>query len=280
MIIKDITEDTLVKKYTNTYELSILIGVDSFDYMVLDGQQQVLALKTFGLQNETGSHLAAVEAAFQAEKFLHQPFRNIRVGFVSGRNTLLPQRLYDENENEAYLRQITELLPGEAARADALPVLSLYNVYAAALDEITLARRLFPGCRIFHITTALLEGLRHLAVQQERRSIFAHLKDGMLFVVLFEGKELLFANAFPYQAAKDFIYFILLVFQQFGLQPESQTLHLSGQLLPDSEIYREALRYIRNLEFVPAPAFFKFGPRISQEPHYLYFGLLSLSLCT
>ena len=33
-------------------------------------------------------------------------------------------------------------------------------------------------------------------------------------------------------------------------------------------------------EFLPAPAFFQFGPRLSQEPHYLYFGLLSLSLCS
>ncbi|MCB0568276.1 MAG: DUF3822 family protein [Phaeodactylibacter sp.] len=279
MINKDIQEDTLARKHTNTYELSILMGMDSFDYMVLDSQQQVLAVKSFGLGSGPG-YLSAVEAAFQSDKFLHQPFRNIRAGLTSGKFTLIPQRLYNPGENEAYIRQLTVLAAEEDARADALPQLGMYNVYSAYREEVSLARRLFPGCRFFHLATALLEGLRHNLGTQEGYSIFAHLRGGQLYIIVFEGKELRFSNAFRYQAAKDFIYYVLLIYQQFGLEPERHTLHLSGQLVQDSEIYREAVRYIRHLEFLTAPAFFQFGPRLSQEPQYLYFGLLGLSLCS
>lgn len=280
MIIKDIQEDSLAKKQTNNYELSILIGVDSFDYMVLDSRQQVLALKSFGLEDSRNGHLNAIEEAFRSDKFLHQPFRNIRAGLAGGRNTLIPLRLYDPNQNDAYIGQLTELLPGEEARADGLPMLGLYNVYTADKGEAALARRLFPGCRIFHLCTALLEGLRHLPAREEGFSIFAHLKGSLLFITAFEGKELRFANMFRCQAARDFIYFVLLVYQQFGLNPEAQPLHLSGQLVRESEIFREAVRYIRHLEFLEPPAFFQFGPKLSQEPHYFHFGLLSLSLCS
>ena len=43
-IIKDLIEDTFVKKNTNIYELSILMGVDSFDFMVMDSRQHLLAI--------------------------------------------------------------------------------------------------------------------------------------------------------------------------------------------------------------------------------------------
>ena len=100
-----------------------------------------------------------------------------------------------------------------------------------------------------------------------------------MYVFVFEDKGLLFSNAFPYQSAKDFIYFLLLPYQQFGLKPGKTPVYLSGQLVEDSEIYREALRYLKGPRFVEPPAFFHLGSRINQEPRHFYFDLLGLSLC-
>lgn len=276
MITRDITEDTLAKKSANAYELSILIGVDSFDYIVLDSQRQVLALRTYSF--DPGGFPASMESIFQSDKFLHQAFSGVRLGLADGKNTLMPSRLYQEAEKEAYLRQVTELRPEDKVHADVLPQLGLCNVYAVQKEVEAFARRAFPACRLAHQITALLPALRRLAAQQEGPAVFAHLKAGLLHLFVFEGENLLLANTFPYKTAKDFIYYVLMAFQQLGLNPEQQQLCFSGQLLKDSEIYKEAYRYIRHIAFLGAPTGLQLGPRLSQEPAYLHFGLLSLSI--
>jgi hypothetical protein len=276
MITRDITEDTLAKKSASAYELSILIGVDSFDYIVLDNERQVLALRTYSF--DPGGFPASLEGVFQSDKFLHQAFSGVRLGLADGKNTLIPNRLYQEAEKGAYLQQVTELRPEDKVEVDVLPQLGVCNVYVVEKEVEAFARRAFPACRLAHQITALLPALRSLAVQQEGPAVFAHLKAGQFHLFVFEGGDLLLANTFPYKNAKDFIYYVLMAFQQTGLNPEQQKLYFSGRLLKDSEIYKEAYRYIRQIEFLGAPAGLQLGPRLSQEPAYLHFGLLSLSL--
>ena len=76
-------------------------------------------------------------------------------------------------------------------------------------------RKTFPDCRFFHLNTALMEGIRKLADIKEGPQVYAHIRNGTLSIFAFEGKNLLFSNIFPYQSAKDFIYFLLLFLFHF-----------------------------------------------------------------
>jgi hypothetical protein len=276
MMIKDIIEDTFAKKSTDACELSILIGMDSFDYMVLDEQRQVRALRAHALGGG-GARLAAVQAVHQADAFLHQSFKRIRVGVASPKNTLVPERLFDETEKEAYLRQVVELEAADSVQVDPLPSLSLRQVYALPRALVDFVRQAFPAAQLVHQTTALLQGYQ-AAVPASGHTVIAHLRGNWMYLAVFEGGQLVFANSFSFKTAKDFIYYLLLIYQQLELNPEEQPLGFSGQLLENSEIHREAYRYIRHLQFWEAPAGIQFGPRLRQEPPHLYYDLLSLSL--
>ncbi|MCB0585657.1 MAG: DUF3822 family protein [Phaeodactylibacter sp.] len=278
-IIKDLIEDTFVKKNTNIYELSILMGVDSFDFMVLDSRQHLQALRSYSVGPQLMAQPSILASLVQGDELLSLPYRTVRVGWANGRNTLVPQRLYNEQKKESYLEHATDIASAEVVLADGLPGLNLRNVYVLPKGLESFTRQYFSGCRLFHISSALLEGINKLPVSVEGPRVYAHLRDGLLFVFVFEDKNLLFSNAFPFKSAKDFIYFLLLPYHQFGYKPGRVPAYLSGQLLEDSDIFREAFRYIKQASFVEPPAFFHLGPRASGEPRHFYFDLLGLSLC-
>ncbi len=278
-IIKDIVEDTFIRKNTNIYELSILMGVDSFDYMVTDSRQHVQAVKSYDAGPQQMAQPSILQSLIQEHGLLTLPYRAVRAGWASGKSTLVPQRLYNEQKKTAYLEQATELGAGEAILVDSLPDLALNNVYAVPQAIVSFIRQSFPACRLFHISTALLACIRNLPSPKEGHRVYAHLKDGLVFISVFDGSSLLFLNAFPYQSAKDFIYFLLLSYQQLGLKQERAPAYLSGQLVEDSEIYREAFRYLKNIHFAELPPFFQLGDKLSKEPKHFFFGLSGLSLC-
>ena len=278
-IIKDLIEDTFVKKNTNIYELSILMGVDSFDFMVMDSRQHLLAIRSYEVGPQIMVQPSILKSLVQGDSLLAHSYRTVKAAWINGKSTLVPQRLYNEQKKAAYLEQATEMAPGDVILSDALPDYEFQNIYSIPQAMEAFARQAFAGCRIFHATSALLQGIRKLAVSREGPQVFAHLRNGLVFIFAFEDKNLLFANAFPYRSAKDFIYFLLLPYQQFGFKPGRAPAYLSGQLVKDSEIYREAFRYLKHVHFVEPPAFFHLGPKISQEPNHFYFDLLGLSIC-
>lgn len=278
-IIRDLVEDTFVKKNTNIYELSILMGVDSFDFMVLDSRQHVQALRSYAVGPQLMAQPEILKSLVEGDGLLNLSYRTVKAGWAGSKNTLVPQRLFNEQKKTAYLEQATAIAPGEAVLSDTLQDFGFQNIYLIPQAAERFFRQAFPGCRIFHVGSALLEGIRKLASLKEGPQAYAHIRGGLVFVLAFEDKNLLFFNAFPFQNAKDAIYYLLLAYQQFGFKPGRDPAYLSGQLLEDSEIYREAFRYIKNLHFVDPPAFFHIGPKLSAAPRHFSFDLLGLSLC-
>lgn len=281
MITREIIEDLFSARNTLSYELSILIGVDSFDYVLTDAGHQVLALLTssFDPAKSTLSEQIRQEQE-RKHQLLKHSYKNVKVAYANEKMTLIPSRLYNDAERLTYLSQTITLKADDEIRVNDLPVLQAKNVFAIPNAIIDLVQQHFSGVRVFHLTSALLTGFRQSITPSERQfRVLVHLSGDLLYITLFDHAHLFFCNCFTYKNAKDFLYYILLVFKQFNLNPEETPLWLSGRLVPDSEIYRLLYRYIRHLHFVRLPAFYQAGPKLSEEPAHFYFDLLSINLC-
>jgi hypothetical protein len=190
--------------------------------------------------------------------------------------TLVPERLFNPSERRTYLQEIATLNYEVEVRADALTSASAQLVYAAKhqlMDDIS---KELPNAKITHATTALIAGL--LARQNVPTSpvLYLQIYPGWLVAVLIEGKNLLFANIFNYQSAKDFLYYVLLLFDQYQLAPEETPVYITGQLIENSEIYPLLQRYLRSLRFLPAPDSLRLGTKLKQQPAHFYFNLFSI----
>jgi len=249
--------------------------MDSFGFAVLSDQQRLLALRQYSLEKDplTAEQLGQL---IHKDEYLSASYRNSRLAFSTQRQVLIPERLYNPGNHTAFLEGSTRISASETILADHVSGLDSYFVYAvdASLEEVV--RRSFPGCRIYHLGHALLEGQRKL--NRHKNAVCFHLLDGHLFASVLQNRALGFFNVYPYQSAKDFVYYAMLVFDQAGLEAESTPVYLSGQLVEASEIYRLLSRYLPVMEFMDSRAIFRFDLENDQEVAYQYFDLLSLSL--
>ncbi len=278
----EIVENNFVKKYTDTYDLSILVGMDRFSFLVSDPQQNILLLRSHPFLPEVknlGQLSNQLKEIYINDDLLKQSYGSVRIGLVNQKNTLIPSDLFVADQKEVYLKNMLPALKEDTVFADDLRPLGMVNVYAANTFFVDQLSGYFPNAKINHASASLILGHRKIAENRTGRQICLNVRQGLLQISLFDNKELLFYNSFLYESSQDFIYYVMLVFDQFKLKPEGNTVHISGQIIKDSEIYHLLFRYIRHLEMMPVPDYYKLGTKGKDIRDYQYFDLFSLKLC-
>lgn len=264
----DITEETLQEQNLPQSELSILTGMDSSSYLITDAEQHVLAIRAF-------SH-AATEVWWQADERLRATFKKTRLAWLGPRFSLVPARLYNGDARREMLSDITNLKASETVLADALPGLDAMLIYALDQDKLSEWRRAYVGCRFYHALTPILHELAQLTRRQGKAQVYAYLRDGMLYTIGIERDRLVFCNAFSCPAAKDYLYYVLLTYEQCRWKPASVPLRIFGEILPATEVYNLFYRYVRDVEFLQLRETFTLGPLAKQQPTHLFHDLFSL----
>jgi len=285
----DIIEDTyLNKSAVATNNLSILLGMDRFAYLIHTTDLQVLVLREYELepraptsanQGQEALFLPGLEKICAEDSCLGQSFARIRIGWANHFSALVPKRLYDADHKATYLQYLTTPAGPWEYNADDLPHFAACQVYAIPGAVLSWLQKQFPGSEVLHASTAFLNGARSVVNgQQGGRRLFVHVGFGEFRLGLLDETHLYFSNAYTFQTAKDFLYYILAVVDECDLDQETTPILLSGQLIEDSEIYRLLYRYFRKLSFVPCPAKLSRGPKLSALPQHLYADLYFLAL--
>lgn len=285
----DIIEDTYLKKSAAAdNNLSILIGVDRFAYLISSADHQVLALRVYEQENSSKPSAAGQSTSMssflddvcKSDQKLNQTFARTRIGWNNRLASIVPRRLYDAANKAAYLQYLSSDKGHRDYFDDALPKFGAHQVYAIPADWAAWRNRRFPNSQPLHISSALLNGFsaHAAATLQDGRSLFVHVGMGEVRIALLDANSLYFSNAYTYQAAKDFLYYVLAVFNEFDLDQETTPIWLSGQLVEDSEIYRLLFRYFRKLAFMPCPPALSTGTQLSATPQHFYTDLYFLAL--
>jgi len=285
----DIIEDTYLSKSADAgNNLSILIGMDRFAYLIHTADHQVLVLREYERESRASTPTKQGQSAFplpdlekicKEDSHLHQSFNKIRIGWAIPFLAMVPLRLYDAGHKSTYLQYLTKPEGSWEYAADELPHFASSLVYAIPSEGQAWRLKQFPDSEVLHATTAFLNGTHALLKERQGgRHLFIHTCFGEVRLALLDETHLYFNNAYFFQTAKDFLYYVLAVVDECELDQETTPILLSGHLIEDSEIYRLLYRYFRKLSFVPSPAQFLPGPQLSASPQHLYTDLYFLAL--
>jgi len=187
--------------------------------------------------------------------------------------------LYKTESLKDYLTDVGVTNEDEIA-VDNVKVLDGKNVYQ--LNEVLKSELLayFPGAKIKHLNTALIQQLAAFSKKEGAQQIFVYVHLRRIQIFYFQTGKLIYLNEFEFKAAKDFVYYVLFVFQQFDLDTEICPLYLFGSLEQQSIIYKQLYRYVRYIHWLDCPSSISI-PKDYQKvaiPHYDY-DLFALALC-
>lgn len=281
-ISTSVVKTSFSKNNIASYKLSILCGVDSLYYCVSNNTTEVLILKQYDLYSNSSLNNEAVftnnfKEIWESDPILSSPYPEVHIAFVRPHYTVIPNKLYQPANKASYLSP----LKGKAAIPELYQVNDLNFLDAKLIFSIPQAAIEFfeskyaQGIHYYNSLTTLINSFAREMKLLKGKHVWINIHPNILQIALFDGQTLVFSNQFPFGSEKDFIYYALLVYGQFKLDPETIPLHISGQLVKESAIYKKLYRYIRFISFVPISSSFQLN-NLPEKPDYFFFDLLNV----
>ena len=284
----------LDKQKFSDYELSIRLSADGLVFCLLDNSTgKFLHLESYNLADpgikpyipgdremtNTGKLIQLLEGELN---WLADSFSKTRLIFDQGQSTLVPEALFKEEEKGSMFDfniaggpyKETEL------RHDHLKSLDAYAIYHVPASFSDLFQRFFPGASVYHHSTAVIQSLFLKNINQENaKLLYVNTGKSRMDILRFKGKKLDYYNSFKYNTAEDFMYYLIFVVEQLGLNPESVEVMMLGEIDKHSSLSDLALKYVRNIHFEKRNEDFRYSFVFDQLPGHYYFNLLNASLC-
>ncbi|MEM8524728.1 MAG: DUF3822 family protein [Bacteroidota bacterium] len=274
-----IIDEAFSQKSANKYELSILIGVDSFLYLVLNQQRHLLLLKEYSLEAQNSLQGERILKLFDEDRLLKLPYAAVKVAFLGQKQIFVPNRLYHPDQKRIYLSHVAGLSVSEVVKSDDLSLLRAQNIYATDRAVQNLMQQMYPRAKFFHSTSALYLGYRQHC-ESGKGNVFLNIRDQYLQLFFFQDRELLYSNAFQVENADDLVYYVMMLFQQFNLPGKTQKVQVTGDFIENSEEHRTLSRYVKQIYAIKELNDLQSSEATRRQlDTHTFFDLLSVPLC-
>jgi len=276
------------------YDLSIRISVDGVTYCIFDSNTgKFLHLESFDL-SEPGKKLyipgdkeatdtSKLSLLFEGElQWLPGSFNKTRLIIDQGNSTLVPEALFNEEEKG----KIFDFNiaggndPDAELKHDHLNSINAYSIYRVPASFRKLVSRFFPNATVCHHANVLIEGLylKYMNLDNDKM-LFVNTARSRIDILRMKGKKLEYFNSFKYNTADDYMYYLIFVVEQLGLNPETIEMIMMGEVDKHSSLSDLAHKYVRNIKFMKRNEDFRYSFVFDQLPGHYYYNLLNASVC-
>ena len=191
----------------------------------------------------------SADRIFTTPEFL-QRYDKVEISVFTPKTSLVPEQFHNPDEGTHMLGTVADLDKGDVVTSVPVPEFSAVLVYSNTIGE-TLSRAVSE-------TVLDMEGmktqplpemyymLRSVLELPDYNKILASYMDGVLYLVIAQGRSLLLCNSFQ---APDFTtaqYFIFMSMRKLQLNPEVSTITFRTPLSEEDEM--SLYRYFKNVE--------------------------------
>ena len=244
--------------------LKITFSNDALRYFVVSRtHQQVIFFGNYTLHNinNTAELVQRIEKIFERDEILQLPFAKVLLG-INTNYTLVPDEF-------SFMINRLEHLTNPVGKSEI--------VFECAPQLLTVFTKQYPACEVLHINTQLVHLLPSYNVDNTPR-LFINVGPDYLDILFFEPNgQIKLMNRYTYEAATDFIYFVLLCCEELGINRETTELLLLGEVDIQSKIYDLCFRYFRNIGFIQKPDYVNFTKAFDIFPKHLHYNLYNLN---
>ena len=252
MDLTDMEETKIIRENKSNKKLSIQVSLNGLSFCILDQQEKKITYFKridFEKQLDPIKILSQIELTYESEKELNQPVDDVVLLFTNSLFTLVPAILFDENNAASYLKFNTKILKTDFIAFDKIDK-QIVNVYIPYANITNYFFDKYGEFEYRHSLSVLIESLLHTYSKDNKHKVYLHSHLKTYELVIIENNKLIFANSFEYETKEDFLYYLLFTAEQLNLDPQEFELILLGDISKDSEEYRMAWDYIRNISFM------------------------------
>ncbi len=220
---------------------------------------------------------ATVQKILQEDPLLQHNFQQVRLGVNTPKQTFVPDTLYDTGSSRKVLSYHFDFSDNEFLHTARISPMDSKLLFAVPHSLQHIFREKWKQVSITHGITGLIDYIiREYAPEKESR-VFVNVRQQEMTVILLEAGKIRFQNTYAYDSPEDFTYFILAVYQEFGLDPGEVKLSFMGELEKDAKIYQMVFQYVRNIDFMKRPSGFTYSYKLSFLPDHYFYSLFAIA---
>ena len=207
------------------------------------------------------------------EHVLQQQFASCHIFYDGDETVLVPGQYFSEADKE----KIAELMFGENSATvcfhENVKENGIKNVYRVPQKIHEAMTGAFPKSHFSHSSSS------QLVKDGEEDTLRCVVFHNNIKIILFKAGKLQVVSYAEYVSPSDVCYHLLNTCEQFGVQPETVLLVLSGMVDERSNLYIEIYRYFLHVSFWGLPEGINIEHKLDEQPHHFYSHLVSLAQC-
>lgn len=263
----------------NDSHLSIQLSLDGFSFCIINKSlNEVTALYDYTFINKSPTpekHLANVIEVFKLEKLLQRRYHTVNITHVNDLSTLVPKAFFNHEQIKSYIKHSSKVYKNDYIVHDPLVNHDMMNVYIPFVNINNFLLEKFGAFEYKHFSTVLVDNLMNTYKFSEHPHMFVHICAEHFEIVIIANSKLLLYNSFKYQTKEDFIYYILFTAEQLKLNPEKFELIFSGIADKESELYKVAYTYVRNISLIEIRSKYSYKSNFTEKVKRSNFTLLN-----
>ena len=277
-MIKTIVQKTINNIIKENYrkEISIQFSLDGFSFCICNSETKELQhFTTHTFENSVTTPellVSKIEELFNQFKILQQNFETVTIIHQNNLSTLVPTALFNENELQLYLDYNIKTLKNDFIAYDSLTQLDIKNVYIPYININNYLFQQFGEFEYKHHSTVLIDKLILHSKNNTETQFFVNVAATNFDIVVIKNSKLIFYNSFSFTTKEDFIYYILFTAEQIKLDTAVFNLYFLGEINIDSETYKIAYRYIKNIFFLESKNSIFKDLEIANHSNYILLG--------
>lgn len=266
---------------TSSYHLSVLLDRSSLQYAILDtvrGKFLLFKTVSFGEILSDDALYQRLDKLIHTEPYLSRNYKKLSACVATQKQTLVPAPMFGLTEMDRYKKLFGHENEPESLLENYLKDLDSYIVFSLPERLINLMEDRLDAPQIFHQMNPLIQSaLVH--AKNQKNLVYGCVYSQFIDVVVVQDRQLKLANSFPYRSAKDLVFYLLYVLDQFQLSGESTPLRLAGDVDDQSEVFQLLRQYIREITWQGFNRSYNYSVGFNEIVQHRYVNLIDLFGC-
>lgn len=264
---------------TTTYkkELSIQVNLNGLSFCVFNRSEnsiEHLSHFHFDKKENPANILQNIQERLASDTAFSDNFDQVTLLYQNDLATFVPKDLFNPANAADYLKFNSKILKLDVIEFDEVSNNDIVVVFVPLMNINNYIFETFGEFTFKHTAAVLIETL----IRQEKETntkVYINVNSAHFEMLVLKNQGLEFYNYFEFSSPEDFIYYVLFVFEQLGLNPEDIPVYFIGEISDESECYKMAFTYIRHLHFLNPNYKFRFDFNIESTQAHQHFTILN-----
>jgi len=280
--IKHYTDYDFVADSEFRYHFYLSIAKHKVSCIIADPlNARVVSLKTFGSPD-----IDFLKINYDDWKQLQDILQEIKPAYkskfvlIDNDDCLIaPESLCNIIELETYYQLHKPILNNSQMLYSKLHIFNTTAVFNLRNETIKFIRFEMPNADLLHQSQLFMKAIVKSQIEEKENKIFVNVHQEFIEVLAIDGQSLLFYNTFKYDTETDFVYYILSVAEQRGMESNQIQILLFGDITNSDNTFEMLKKYAARVQFGDKLQQYIYPEAYNQFSSHQHFVLSSCLLC-